>query len=196
MLVCTDADVVTTYDNGLSRSIADQIRLASPSKNGTMYSVYGIATARLSYQLAHYNALRSQKIATDDLDSFIDAHYDTLYWIATSVNNSAKGVKRAIVAATLFCLYCSDVISTNDLEHFMLVLKTGLSKEETDAPIIGLRNKLMIGFGAGSSADKEIGLRVQYAIKSYLQGSTSITNKPIAKSYELDFLGNKNKEEK
>ena len=196
MLVVTEADVVATYDSGLPRSLADQIRLEDPTKTGVLYGTFGLAVCKAAYELSHGIYFNNARASTDELLWFIERHHLVLEWLIKLYYSGPKGVRRSIIPATMFCMLGADILTSAQIEHIAYVMVTGVTKDEADCPIIGLRNKLITGYGRTGIANRDMWLRIQYAVKAYLAGSTSTINKPIAKSYELDFLADKNKEEK
>lgn len=178
-LVVTDADVVATYDCGLSRSIVDRFKLAGKG-NGPIYTPAGQAIIRLCYLIEKYNSvLANISPTTADIEMYIDRNVDDLNWacnLMEAKHNNLRGLRRSVISATLYCIYKLNVgLTKYDVEHICEVLKTGVQTYEYDVPIIAVRNKLIITTSsAGNGVNKELFLRLQYMCKQYINRSTTL----------------------
>lgn len=178
-LVVTDADVVATYDCGLSRSIVDRFRLAGKG-TGPIYTAAGQAIIRLCYLIEKYNSvLSSVSPTTSDIEMYIDRNAEDLNWacnLMEAKHNNLKGLRRSVISATMYSIYKLNVGLTKfDVEHICEVLKTGVQLYDYDVPIIAVRNKLIITTSsAGNGVNKELFLRLQYMCKQYLNRSTTL----------------------
>lgn len=178
-LVITDADVVATYDCGLTRSIVDRFKLAGKG-TGPIYTAAGQAIIRLCYIIQKNGVVTTNvQPTTSDIGAFIEANTSDMVWatnLMESKHTKLKGLRRSIISATLYSIYKLDVgINKADVEHICDVLKTGMCTHEYDAPIIAVRNKLILTTNsAGNGVNKELFLRLQYMCKQYINRNTTV----------------------
>lgn len=203
MLVVYDADVVGTYDCGLTRSTVDQFKLMNEFNTGVLYTTRGMAVVKLCYQIREFGKVEQHKnvMTTEDLKNYIDDNKPELEWAVNLVSSTSKasgGLKKAIIGATLYSIYKLNIgFTKEDVDRFARIIKTGMSEDplKTDAPIIALRNKFTSYTNTcGGSTNKEYFLRIQYAVKKYLERSTSLRNYlPDANLFDFTPLkGDKN----
>ena len=184
MLIVYDADVVGTYDCGLTRSTVDQFKLMSECNTGILYTTRGMAVVKLCYQIREFGKVEQHKnvMTTEDLKKYIDDNRTELEWAIGLVSSTSKdsiGLKKAIIGATLYSIYKLDIgFTKEDADRFARIIKTGMSDDplKTDAPIIALRNKFTSFTRTCGSTNKEYFLRIQYAVKKYLERSDSLRN--------------------
>lgn len=186
MLVVYDADVVGTYDCGLTRSTVDQFKLANELNIGNLYTTNGMAILKLCYRIEQVGTLAHHAkipVTTADLEEYINCNKDDLSWVVSlmeaghsSISGTVRGLRRAIISASLYLIYKLNIgFSKSDAMRFARILRNGLSERPTDAPIIALRNKLISIPSAGVDAtNNECFLRIQYAVSKYMEGSTSL----------------------
>ena len=188
MLIVYDADVVGTYDCGLSRSMADQFKLASELNTGNLYTTSGIAILKLCYRIEKAGTFTGHTkfpVTTADIEEYIAQNGSELDWVVSLMEaghsgcagaGTVKGLRRAIISATLYEIVKLNVgFTKTDAIRFARVLRSGLSERSTDAPIIALRNKLISIPNAGVDATNyECFLRIQYAVSKYMEDSTSL----------------------
>ena len=197
-LVVTDADSVATYDCGLSRSIADQLYLSGCNYVSAIMSTNGIAVIRAIYSITHFGACQSEKlrtVTTDDINTFIIDNMDDIEWICNLVANgrglNQKGLNKTAVFATLYGIYLLDERVTRvRVERIIDVYRKGVMANDYEAPIIGLRNKMLSTKYSNSTADaREVSYRVMYAVSQYMRGSTVSMNRvPIEPPYDFSTL--------
>lgn len=177
-LVVTDADVVPTYDCGLSRSIVDRFKLAGKG-SGPLYTNAGQSIVRLCYIIKKYgNVTTTISPTTSDIEEYINSDADDLLWAASLMeikHSKMRGLRRAVLSATLFSLYKLNIgLSKEDVEHICSVLKDGVQIYDYDVPIIALRNKLIVTTSAGNGVNRELFMRLQFMCKQYLNRSTTL----------------------
>lgn len=194
MLVVTDADVVATYDAGLRRSLHDQVRLQFSDKNGYWYDSNGLSIVRTILNLNKFNKASSKRmsISTAEIIEFLDKHEPELETIRPLLmggsSQSSKILRRSIIPATLWMMKKANSDVTDELiTHIITVLKSGISTEDYDAPIIALRNKLyeLKSVTRADVTSEEVCLRIQFMVQQLLKGATSAVNKPIARAYDF-----------
>lgn len=197
-LIVYDADKVSTYDCGLKRSTRDQLQLGGAKFSNAMMSSAGIAIAKQCMHLELFGTVmqKAKTFAIDDVRSWIEANYADMDYFANlsyqqSGASAVKGARRASIYATLWGLYKLKFLSKEEVDHIVDVIKTGLAKEEIDAPIVGFRNKLL---AESRMNDLEVFHRLQYAVYHYLKGTANIKNRYEAKS-KYDFTKLKKEEQ-
>lgn len=178
-LVVTDADVVATYDCGLTRSIVDRFKLAGKG-TGSIYTPAGQAIIRLCYLIEKCGGVVSNvSPTTSDIESYIESDVDGLTWacgLTENKRNHLRGLRRSVISATLYSIYKLGVgLTKEDVEHICEVLKTGMYTYEYDVPILAVRNKLItVTSSAGNGVNKELFLRLQYMCKQYINRNTTL----------------------
>ncbi len=193
MLVCSDVDTgMNDFDTGRRRGLADIYKLKLNSTDSLLTSNSGCAFIRscfLTDELVKkgFNSLNVRKPTFNEIDEYVTLYRDDLfkYFECTVKGNnsltSAKGLRKAQIYSIARAVVHSDKNSFTfaDYCHFCTVLSNGFIIEEYDMPFIGLRDKLIAIRGTGERVNQEIRLRVCYAIKKYLDKSTSRINKLI-----------------
>ena len=186
-LVVTDAEPVTEYDCGLPRNMQDRLLLGGIKLPESVMSTNGLAVVKLCMSIERDGTCSKEgrNIATDDLIEFCNSNLEDITWITELLYSMAgsgtqKGVRRAIIYATLYELYRLNVgLTKPEVEKIVRVIRSGVMTEDTDAPIIGFRNKLI---STPRMLNFEIFYRLQFAIKRYLAGSTAVLNRYDVKS--------------
>lgn len=195
MLVCSDIENgAVEFDTGKKRSLADSYRLKLGHSDSMLTTGAGCAFVRSCYvmeklKVSGFSNMSKcgHRVSFAEVDSFVAENRDNLemFWAEvpkTSERNIPRGLFRAQIYSFLRSVTNSDKndFTFTDFVHFCTVLKTGFPIEEYDAPIIGLRDKLISLAGcAGTSANYEVRQRVGYAVKKYLDRSPSRCNKLV-----------------
>lgn len=183
LLVVTDADIVGTYDCGIQRTFVDQFKLANEMNTGPLYTTNGMAICRLCYQIEKSGSVNRKSMPTiSDLETFILDNKEGLDWAAYLCDvgrqrdgGVSNGLRRAIITATIYEVCRLDIGFTKaHAERFIRVLRSGLGVDNTDAPIIALRNKIISMHGTSDAVNRELFLRIQWTISKYLEGSTQL----------------------
>lgn len=197
-LVVYDADKVSTYDCGLKRSTRDQLKLGGVQFSNAIMSSAGIAIAKQCMHIEQFGAVmqKGRTFAVDDIQSWIEKNYDDCEYFAElsyqqSGSSAIKGSRRASIYATLWGIYKLGGITKNEIDRVVEIIKTGLAKEEQDAPVVGFRNKLL---AESRMNDLEVSHRLQYAVYHYLKETATIKNRYEAKS-KYDFTKLKKEEQ-
>lgn len=197
-LVVTGAEVVPTYDNGLPRSLADQLYLNGCNYPVAVMSTNGISVIRDVYSITHFGVVKAEamrEVTTDDLNNFIIENLDDMDWLCAIAANgrhaNQRGLNRAVVFATLYCIHLMDPMFTRvRMERFIDVFRKGMMSHEEESPIIAVRNRFLGYSFTNSSADaREQSYRIMYAVSQYLKGTKSVTNRvPSELPYDFNQL--------
>lgn len=178
MLVVRDANVVPTYDCGLKRSVVDQMCLSNQDFATCVMSNVGVAICKLCMSLETTgNITNARNIPADSLIKWISENKEEMEWITgicTKRSSGSRGVRRAIIYATLWAIYKLGWAYKADIEKISLIIYNGVMTEEYDAPLVGFRTKLLTN---PRMPDTEIFYRLMYAIKRYANGYTSVINR-------------------
>lgn len=192
-LVVTDADTVATYDCGLTRSMVDRFKLAG-NGNGPIYTAAGQAVIRLCYIIKQHGTVSANiSPTTSDIEEYINENVSDMVW-ATSLmearHNNLKGLRRSVIAATLYSIYKLNVgLTKEDVEYICDVLKSGVQTYEYDVSIIAVRNKILLTGGAGNGVNVDLFLRLQFMCKQYINRSTTLrTVCPKENIYDFTML--------
>ena len=180
-LVVSDIDPAPTYDCGLPRSMTDRLYLSGINAPVHVLCTNGIAIVRFCMALEKYGNIDidHRNFSTDDVINYIKENYEDIDWIthAVQLGSSGRYVRKAVHYGTLYSLYHLGVITKAEAEKFIAVLKSGMTSDEVDAPIIAYRNKVMSMRTVGVSGDKELFYRLCYAVMKWKSGSCSMVNK-------------------
>lgn len=194
MLVCTDVDDENVnFDNGRRRTFTDQYRLNG--NTDIITSIKGIGFVKLCMIFANdkvrpWGAL-DYSMSFEEFDAFLNSNYaefTEFFNYMISGNRVPRGIKVAPVFSTLWAIYKVDNrFNKEEVIRVSNILKTGITVEDYDAPIIALRDKLILSAGVrgmrGYSCLRETINRVCYAVSKYLDRSSihsnRITSNPI-----------------
>lgn len=195
MLVIYDADVVATYDCGLKRSVVDQLYLSNQNFATCVMSNVGVAICKLCMSLETTGGITGSRfITTDELIKWIESNKEEMEWITgicCSKSSGSRGTRRAILYATLWGIYKLDWISKADTERIANIIYNGVMSDESDAPLVGFRTKLLTN---PRMSDYEAHYRFMYAIKQHINGKTSVANRYDTKN-GYDFTKLKKEDE-
>lgn len=193
MLICSDIDNATEFDTGKKRSLADSYKLKLGRTDSMLTTHQGCAFIRACYVIDE--AVKEERLSVTkveymnpsfaEIDNFVENYKDDLeaFWSEIPKGNKLvpRGLFRVIIYATLRAIVNSpkNNFTFTDYVHFVMVLKSGCIVEDFDAPIIGLRDKLILIEGGCGAINHEIRQRVAYAVKKYLDKSTNKVNRLI-----------------
>lgn len=194
MLVCTDVDCTNVnFDSGRKRTFSDQYRISGNTASIT--NRLGVGFVKLCRIFANDKVIPwtnlDYSMSFEEFDKFLNANYDELvefFNYMISGKGCPRGIKTATVFSTLWAIYKIDERFTKEeVIRVANILKTGITVETYDAPIVALRDKLIAMIpGKGYSGMREVINRVCYAISKYLDRSSINTNR-ITKTPIFDF---------
>lgn len=181
-LVVTDAEPATEYDCGIPRNMQDRLLLGGVNLPDSIMSTNGLAVVKFCMTIERTGTCSKEgrNIATDDLIAWCEKNLSDITEItellySISGSNSYKGCRRAIIFATLYEIRRVDERLTKaDIEKIVSIIRSGVMTENTDAPIIGFRNKLI---SVPRMPNIEVFYRLQFAIRRYLSGTTNVLNR-------------------
>lgn len=191
MLVCTEIDNgVAEFDTGRKRSLADMYKLNLGRNDSILTTSQGCAFVRSCYDTdwlanAKFAVKNVANPSFAEINDYVTKNYENIEKHYSTILKGGNGASKGLCKVQTYSIARAAVNSTKnsftfaDYVHFCTVLKTGCVIEDFDAPFIGLRDKLMLLSGGGRSVNAEIRLRVCYAIKQYLNKSTSRVNKLV-----------------
>lgn len=195
LLVCSEIENnVATFDVGKKRTLRDQYKLKLGRNDNLLTSSTGCAFINSCYDVdmlskrQFASIIAKAKPSFDEINDYVEKNLDDLrlFYQHTGGNTAGNsgvccGLRRANIYSIARAVVKSDknTFTFADYVHFCTVLKTGCIVEPFDAPFIGLRDVLMTLKGGGAGVNHEIRLRVCYAIKQYLDKSSSRVNKMV-----------------
>lgn len=194
MLVCEGIDDNNVnFDNGKRRSITDQYRIKS-DKSDSIISQKGVAFVRMCLMLKTYGELaatmRVGSISFEEFDKFLNDNYNEMveyYGYMMSGGTVPSGVRNSVVFATMWAITKLDnLFSKDDFVRVANILKTGITMEDYDIPIIAFRDKLLTSNFCGFSGRREVLNRCCYAIKKYIE-KQPVNKSFVTKSLSFDF---------
>lgn len=175
MWICYGVSADGIYDNNRPRSVSDQISISAPDLDGVYRAPNYISVIRAVIIHNDNAGMNRRKVTSKEIITFTRKHKSKLdgFFLAIDYNTVSK-ISIATVKLALFLAYLNGV-KMGDLLAFYEVLKTGMSTEAKEFPIIAYRNYLLSATSAPSTTDEEIS-RCQYALKKYLSGSCTKKN--------------------
>lgn len=191
MLICSDiAEDMNDFDTGRKRGLADIYKLKLNRTDTLLTSATGCAFVRSCFEtdkLAEggFELLSVPAATFNEIDKYVNLYKDDLNKYFGCMPSGGKGCLKGLRKVQIYSIARAVVRSDKnnftftDYSHFCTVLINGFIIEEYDMPFIGLRDKLLAIKGNGRRVNYEIRLRVAYAIKEYLDKSTSRVNKLI-----------------
>lgn len=174
------------YDIGKTRSVSDIVELGDNEelKGGLCTNaIVGAANViiKFGFDKPHQGSSISKAFTID----FIKNNLSAFRWLRNSpiATKNIAGLSSAVMAALACAYHCGYPIEK--LEHFMHVLCEGFSTNESDRPIILLRNYLLNTKYKlhGFSGQVDRFFRTQYVLHAYERGNTKATSGRSNKLY-------------
>ena len=169
-------------DRGKQRTISENIRLSNGVTNVDLASD-GQIHRMVNTALRTLGTDKSYR--TDDVIDVINKYEKELLEVREAgLLRGASGVGQAAIPAAMFVAYINGV-ELGMLTHIRTVLNDGMTGDDKDKPIIGLRDKLMAIRGGGGSLNAERAKYTQYCINAMTEGKTTKTCKCNEFYYKL-----------
>ena len=181
-----DVEQHISMDTGNTRKYTDQVTISKkygmeilPNKFKSIIST-GLKLNNPKINLSNSELLDIWSKYKEDL---LTCEENGLFNLGSKAGTSVK--------SSLFWAYLSGV-DINILSHFAEVLRNGITKADTDIPIIRLRDELVDLRGTSKALDMKRALYTQQCIYNVLQGSTSnrLPANPTLKYQDYPFLEN------
>lgn len=182
LLVAFNTNNFPDMDRGRNRTISDNIQTDSRFR-GT-----DIANNKAVHQVAN-SLVRILKGKTETEDvAFVLQKYgdDLLYLEQSGLFSGPKGFNAKSISAALFVAYENN-IDLAKLNHIRDISNTGVTEYIEDAPIIGLRDKVMQIQGGGTPVEQVRYKLTCYTIQAIEKGSTSKRCSLAEPKYTIDI---------
>ena len=162
-------------DTGNQRRYQDQVKIAA----GEGYQIMSDAHRRVINACAKVEGNRLN-LSNNEYQAVQERYGDQLGRCNELGLFDLGKVNSPAVHASLFCAFCAGV-DEKVLEHVADVLKTGITSDKRDIPIVRLRDELMLIRGAGHGKDLKRALYTQQCVFDVLRGSESnrLPSRPV-----------------
>lgn len=166
--VCRSVSENGIYDYNRKRSLSDQVTILANELENIYHSTRYTGTARVI--IGNFS---QRVVSPKELVDFTRENKEVLdgYWLKINKNNTAKfGI--VVIQVALFLAYLNGVDMVH-ISHFFDVLRSGMSIDEADFPILAYRNYILARNTRDTKATIEEVSKCQHALKSYLKRNKS-----------------------